>query len=241
MFAAAGEEFESSECVPWLWYRMGGVVDRQEAVERASGQFFASLGGRFFEAPGRGRTLMPWGASDAVDRRINATDPEDLTWAEIKCRELVMEQVDKLRKEVPGFEHAYVNDIAWQLGVYESRRLLGKHQLLRSEEGVTFADTIASTGNWTRYGQLYNVPLRSLQPRNVRNLLVAGRCISVDTVVHHSTKEIPACMATGQAAGVAAALALNAGANTGELEAASIQRVLRGSGAWLPELAGSGS
>jgi FAD dependent oxidoreductase len=238
IFAAAGESFESTSCVPWLWYRMGGVVDRHEAVERASGQFFPSLGGRFFEAPGRGRTLMPWGASDSVDRRIDATNPEDLTWAELECRRLVMEQADKLRREVPGFEGAYVSDVAWQLGVYESRRLLGKHQLVRSEEGVVFEDTVASTGNWTRYGQLYSVPLRSLQPQRVSNLLVAGRCISVDTVVHHSTKEIPACMATGQAAGVAAALMVK---RPEAADAATIQRLLVESGAWLPEPAGSGS
>jgi hypothetical protein len=241
IFAGAGESFESSSCVPWLWYRMGGVVDRERAVERTSGQFFPSLGGLFFAAPGAGRTLMPWGASDAVDRRIDATNPEDLTWAELECRRQVMEQVDKLRLEVPGFEKAYVNDIAWQLGVYESRRLLGQHQLVRAEEGVVFPDTVASTGNWTRYGQLYNVPLRSLQPRSTPNLLVTGRCISVDTVVHHSTKEIPACMATGQAAGAAAALALDSDIDAAALESGSVQVVLRESGAWLPEPAGSGA
>jgi hypothetical protein len=236
VFAAAKEEFESTTCVPWLWYRLGGVVDREEAVERESGQFFQSLGGLFFEAPGRGRTLMPWGAADAVDKRIDATNPEDLTWAELECRRMVMEQVDSLRRDVPGFENAYVNDIAWQLGVYESRRLLGKHQLVRAEEGMTFPDTVASTGNWTRYGQLYNVPIRSLQPRRTPNLLASGRCISVDTVVHHATKEIPACMATGQAAGVAAALALEQDGAAGEVAPRAVQKVLREVGAWLPAL-----
>jgi hypothetical protein len=236
IFAAACEEFESSTCVPWLWYRLGGVVDRDEAVERESGQFFPSLGGLFFEAPGRGRTLMPWGASDAVDKRIDATNPDDLTWAELECRRMVMEQVDSLKRVVPGFENAYVNDIAWQLGVYESRRLLGRHQVVRAEQGVVFPDTVASTGNWTRYGQLYNVPLRSLQPRRTLNLLASGRCISVDTVVHHSTKEIPACMATGQAAGVTAALSLESAGNTADVRAEAVQKVLRAAGAWLPDM-----
>jgi hypothetical protein len=144
-----------------------------------------------------------------------------------------MKEVDRLRTEVPGFKNAYVNDIAWQLGIYESRRLRGRHLLVKDERNHTFDDTIACTGNWTRYGEVYRIPYRALLPERTKNLIVAGRCISVDRVVHKSTKEIPPCMATGQAAGIAAALALETGDHAADIEVAALQKRLRDQGAIL--------
>ena len=69
-------------------------------------------------------------------------------------------------------------------------------------------DTICVTGHWTKYDAIYSIPYRCLLPRERTNLLAAGRIISVDHRVHHATKEIPACMAVGEAAGSAAALSL---------------------------------
>jgi len=233
ILAAAGEHSEVSTCVPWLWFRMGNVCNPDQAITKGQGKFFPSLGGFFFHTLGNDRTLMPWGASDAVDRRINATDPEDLTWAEVECRRLVVQEVDRLRREVPGFENAYINDIAWQLGIYESRRLLGQHQLVRAEAGQPFDDTVARTGSWTKYGTVYNIPYRCLLPKTIINLLAAVRCISVDTHVHHATKEIPPCMATGQAAGAAAALAVAQASPVASIPIDVLQRRLCEQGAIL--------
>ena len=69
----------------------------------------------------------------------------------------------------------------------------------------------------------------------VDNLLAAGRCISVDHRTHHATKEIPACFATGEAAGVAAALALRANLTPREVDVSALQRALLKAGAWLPD------
>lgn len=236
VFASAGEQYEMTPCVPWLWFRMGGVDQPDEAITLGQGKFFPTLGGFFFRTVGEGRTLMPWGASDAINRRIDATNPDELTAAELECRRLVMKEIDRLRDEVPGFRHAYINDIAWQLGIYESRRLLGQYQLRRDDEGRAFDDTVAQTGNWTQYGAVYNIPYRCLVPRGIRNLLAAGRCISVDSRVHHSTKEIPPCIATGQAAGVAAAIAAAEGSPVSRINVAELQLRLRRQGAILPEL-----
>src|SRR5438132_5015246 len=82
--------------------------------------------------------------------------------------------------------------------------------MTRDDLDRQFDDVIARTGHWTKYLCVYNIPYRSLLPRELDNLLVAGRCISVDHRVHHSTKEIPPCMATGEAAGIAAAMAASA-------------------------------
>jgi hypothetical protein len=92
-------------------------------------------------------------------------------------------------------------------------------------------DAVAVTGHWTKYGALYHVPLACLLPRELENLLVAGRCISADHRVHHATKEIPACMATGEAAGVAAALAVQRGVPPGALDVAELRRRLVAAGA----------
>ena len=96
-----------------------------------------------------------------------------------------------------------------------------------------FDDVVARTGHWTKYDCVYNIPYRTLLPRAVDNLLVAGRCISVDHRVHHATKEIPPCMATGEAAGTAAALAVESGVDAKQVNVSLLQKRLRDRGAIL--------
>ena len=224
LFAAAGLPFEKEEIFPWLWFRMGGVENVDEAIASQ---------GWFFKTPPHGRVLLPWGAMGRIDRKIDATKPEDLTYAELECRRMVMEEADRLRREAPGFARAHICDIATQLGVTESRRLLGEYVLRREDADREFPDTIAITGNWTQHETLYSIPYRCLLSREIENLLVAGRCISVDHRAHHSTKEIPPCMATGEAAGVAAALAVAAKLSPTQLAIAELQERLRSRGAIL--------
>jgi FAD-dependent oxidoreductase family protein len=198
LYALAGAPYESEKVFPWLWFRMGGVDDVEAAI---------TAKGWFFHTPGEGRVLLPWGSTGRIGRQIDATNPEDLTYAEVECRKMVMAEVDHLRRELPAFARAHICDIATQLGVTESRRLAGEYVLARDDADKAFPDTIAVTGNWTKYETIYSIPYRSLLPRGLDNLIAAGRCISVDHRVHHSTKEIPPCMATGEAAGVAATMA----------------------------------
>ncbi len=233
LFAAAGEPFALEPVHPWLWFRMGNVRGADDAILESEGRFFKTLGGRFFKTLGAGRTLMPWGITDAVDRKIDPTSPDDLTWAEVECRRRVMAVVDELRQGVEGFEDAYLDDLAWQLGIYESRRLEGRYVLNRRDEGVSFEDTVAFTGDWVRYGATYEIPYRCLLPQRTEQLLAAGRCISVDHSVHQATKEIPACFATGQAAGVAAALSAGSGVAPSALNVCEIRTRLRQAGAIL--------
>ena len=68
---------------PWLWFRMGGVVDPATMAAGAGA----------FQTPNSGVTLHPWGSAARIDRRIDATDPRELTYAELECRRLVMEEV----------------------------------------------------------------------------------------------------------------------------------------------------
>jgi glycine/D-amino acid oxidase-like deaminating enzyme len=222
LFAAAGCAHDVEKILPWLWFRMGGVSDVAKALD---------AGGWYFRTVGDGQVLLPWGATERIGRKIDATDPEDLTFAELECRRLVMQEIDRLRAEVPEFATAHVCEIARDLGITESRRLRGAYVLGRDEMNRDFDDAIAVTGHWTKYGVTYAIPFRSLRTDEVANLLVAGRCISVDHRVHHATKEIPPSMATGEAAGTAAALAVRSGVDLADLPVASLRERLRQAGA----------
>ena len=226
VFTMAGESYDKEQIHPWLWFRMSGVRD-VDAAQSARGGFF-------FRTVKPGQVLMPWGAAERIERRIDATDPDDLTFAEVECRRMVMDEVDRLRAQVPGFEDAYLTDVALTLGVTESRRLQGAYTLSRDDVGRVFDDTIATTGHWTKYGAVYHIPYRSLLPQRTTNLLVAGRCISVDHRAHHATKEIPPAFATGEAAGIAAVQALRASSSVQSVDVAALQSDLRRVGAWLP-------
>lgn len=225
VFAAAGEPFELERVHPWLWFQMGGVQDVEKSFEAAKGLFF--------QTPGRDHVLVPWGGESRVNRKIDATDPTEVSEALVECRQMVMEEAGRLRGSTPGFEDAYISLMADQLGITESRRLQGRYIMARDDMERTFEDTIARTGHWTKYDCTYDIPYRSLLPRGVSNLIVAGRCISVDHRVHHATKEIPPCMATGQAAGTAAALAAQGGTALKDLDVPTLQAKLREQGAIL--------
>ncbi|MCH8025176.1 MAG: FAD-dependent oxidoreductase [Chloroflexi bacterium] len=227
LFALADEPFELEQVHPWLWFRMSGV-DENEAGGSGSIRTIRP-----------GQALLPWGAAERIGRRIDATDPDDLTFAEVECRRMVMEEVDRLRSQVPGFKNAYLTDVALTPDVTESRRLTGRYVLQRDDLDKPFDDVVAVTGHWTKYDCTYQIPYRSLLPQRTANLLAAGRCISVDHRAHHATKEIPACFATGEAAGVAAALSLSRSVALADLDVSELQRALVKAGAWLPESARS--
>ena len=222
IFAAADEPYELERVHPWLWFEMSNVDP-------------AAVPGRglFFHTPGGGRVLVPWGGEARGNRKIDATDPAEVSNALTDCRDMVINEAARLRSSVPGFENATVSLMADQLGITESRRLQGDYVMTREDLDRQFDDVIARTGHWTKYDCVYNIPYRSLLPRSLENLLVAGRCISVDHRVHHATKEIPPCIATGEAAGTAAALAVKSGLNVKQLDVPVLQRQLRAQGAIL--------
>jgi glycine/D-amino acid oxidase-like deaminating enzyme len=224
VLASAGCAFELERIHPWLWFRMGGVSDVSAALE---------AGGGFFRTPNPGVVLLPWGSVARIERKIDPTDPRDLTYAELECRRMVMEEVRRLKQSVPEMARAHICNIATQLGITESRRLVGRYVLTREDMDASFDDAVCVTGHWTKYGVVYAIPYRCLQTREFANLLAAGRIISVDHRVHHATKEIPACMAVGQAAGEAAALALDRDGDVRAVDAALLRARLVAGGALL--------
>jgi hypothetical protein len=159
---------------------------------------------------------------------IDPLDPDDLTRAEIEARAQAMRLVAFFRERVPGFANARIAATGTQIGVRESRRIAGVYTLTRDDivAGRTFGDAVArsaypidihnpSGSGTTTYrlppGTSYEIPYRCLVPRETGRLLVAGRCISTTHEALASTRLTPTVMTLGQAAGTAAALALETG------------------------------
>ncbi|MFH8976246.1 FAD-dependent oxidoreductase [Streptomyces sp. NPDC017890] len=182
--------------------------------------------------------------------RVLGTSVWDLTRAEYTARRQ-LSQIDRfLRTRVPGFEESYVVQSGTHIGVRESRRVLGDYQLTGHDilAARTFPDVVAHgaypvdihnpRGSGTVLkrvprGSFYDIPLRCLVPRGTERLLVAGRCISGTHVAHSSYRVMPIAMATGQAAGVCAALTVRHGRGPRGLPYRMVQHELLRQGARL--------
>ncbi|MGH9544919.1 MAG: FAD-dependent oxidoreductase [Terriglobales bacterium] len=225
VFMLAGAKFELQRVVPWLWFRMGNVDD---SAFTTSGPLKI-----FRTVRPREALVVPWGGALALTRNIDPTDVEDLTWAEIACREKIHQVIRERVKTHPGLEKAFISEVAPQLDITESRRLIGRRVLTTDDVNKHSADSIGCTGNWSKYREFYEIPYSCLLAAEFDNLLTAGRCISVSHPVHHSTKEIPACFVTGEAAGAAAALAVKEGISPALLDVSLLRKQLMQQGACL--------
>lgn len=156
--------------------------------------------------------------------QVLGTDVWDMTYAEREGRRQMHQIAQFLHRYVPGFEKAYIVQSGVNISVRETRRILGDYQLTMDDvlQARTFDDVIARCaypidihnpkGKGTEFrhvpaGKAYDIPLRCLLPQGIEGIMVAGRCISGTHEAHSSYRVMPAAMATGQAAGVCAALA----------------------------------
>ena len=182
--------------------------------------------------------------------RTLGTDVYDLTRAEVISHRQARQIAEFLRSRVPGFADAYLAQTGVTVGVRESRRVLGEYVLTGEDilAAAAFDDVVACgtypidihnpTGRGTTLrdlppGAAYEIPLRCLLPRGVDRLLVAGRCISGTHEAHSSYRVTPTAVATGQAAGVTAALAAARGMLPRAVPAADVQAELQRQGAGL--------
>ena len=253
---------------PTLMFRVGNVdaarageawrtiPERMDEAE-ASGEF------RF---PRRGAIVRP--QQHAYEWRVNVTqlknadgsaadgtDARSLSAAEVEGRRQAVDYLRFLRARVPGFEAAYALEIAPQLGIRETRRLVGEVALTADDVigCADFDDTIGVNGwplelhvagdvewRWPAVGSrgFNQLPYRMLLPRrslpgSVANLLVAGRCASMTHEGHSAARVSGPCFAMGQAAGTAAALARARDVRPHALPVAELQRALAADGAFL--------
>jgi len=169
---------------------------------------------------------------------VDVGDAAALTRAEIRLRRECFEALVYLRQNLPGYENARIAETGWQLGVRQGRRVRGEYVFTVDDLRASrhFDDGIARMGAYlpdygTSYaieGLDYDVPYRSLVPERMDGILIAGRCVSCDYASCNTLRLIVPCFATGQAAGVAAALAARKGVAPRSVPIEELRAALRG-------------
>ena len=166
---------------------------------------------------------------------------EHLTGAEVKGRKAMLKTHEILKAKMPGFEKSFILDTASQIGTRGSRRLAGECVVTADDlrRGVVYEDTIGAIPRFAENvsAQTPNrcIPYRSLVPRRMERLLVAGRCFSSDVVANDMLNLIPFCAQMGEAAGTAAAMSLKERVAPRHLNYKSLQQRLLEQGVWLPK------
>ncbi|WP_282936092.1 FAD-dependent oxidoreductase [Paenibacillus sp. RC67] len=193
----------------------------------------------FFTGPAEDEVLVNCTRVQGLD----GTDIEDLTKAEEEGRRQVMMMAQFLQNWVPGFAKASISSVGAQIGIRETRRINGLYSLTIDDvvSGKRFDDVIARSGYpidihdpkgngvtaaWIGGDGAYDIPYRCLVPQKIQNLLAAGRCISTSHEALATTRLTPSCMATGQAAGTAAALASAENLSVAEVDVKKLQQIL---------------
>ncbi len=152
---------------------------------------------------------------------FDGLNPEHLTHIEIEGRRRFIKVLAFVRKHLPGFRDAYILDAAPQVGVRQTRLLDGEYVVTKEDivERRRFPDVIAR-------GRDYYTPYRSMVPKGIDGLLVAGRCYSATPEAQRISREIPPMMVMGEAAGAAAVLSLETAVRPREVNVAALQQRL---------------
>ena len=182
--------------------------------------------------------------------KMNPTDPFQVTKAEIEAREQAFEMLDFLKNNIEGFENARIQSTALQIGIRESRKIVGEHILNVDElKSLTRFDDAVAVANYdidihnpegagtSHYyfgkGEWYEIPYRSLIPKGKDNLLIAGRCISSTHEAQASYRIMPYCAQLGQAAGAAMSLAVRNGVGPRDIDVKALQEILKSEGFYI--------
>jgi hypothetical protein len=242
-------------------FKLGGV-DMQAFFEAKKsgfdfqGAYRAAQNDGRLSCPRENILWFPWIRKDVVHFnttrviRKKATSGDEISQAEIEARKQVREFLEFFRTEVPGYENAWVYSLAHHVGVRESRRVLGRAYLTLDDFRTCrkFDDAIARVqypvdihnpdGSGTEHlnlpqGQWYEVPYGCIVARDIDNLLVGGRPISVDHAVHSSARVMPPAVSLGQAAGLAADMACRQNTDPGNLPGPDVRAQLVEQGAYL--------
>jgi hypothetical protein len=195
------------------------------------------------------------GTTQAHVAHIDATDPDDLSRAEVLGRKIAFRLATFLRERVPGFEDCFLLRTSPHVGVRETRRVHGDYCLTyddvisarRFDDVVVLGGFFVDIHNYTGTSQnikpkggvfikdqgYYDIPYRCFLPRGVENLLVAGRSLSATHEAHASARVMGTCMGMGHAVGAAAAMAVQGGMTPRQLDVQRLQQELLDQGAYL--------
>ncbi|MCR3923005.1 MAG: FAD-dependent oxidoreductase [Firmicutes bacterium] len=171
---------------------------------------------------------------------LSATNIEHLTMVEVMMRRVMRIVQVFYQKHIPGFENCYILDSASQIGTRGGRRMMGEYVYTEDDmhNGIIHDDTIAVCPFTTppSYHKRGYIPYRSLLPKDVDGLLVACRAFSSDIGANDAFNWIPHCIAFGEAAGTAAAIAVKLGIQPREVDYRALQDLLLSQGAILPDV-----
>ena len=182
--------------------------------------------------------------------KLDPTNPEELTKAEILGREQVFEIYEFMKKHADGLEDSFIMSTASEIGIRESRMIDGDYVLTGEDcKGCKkFEDAISACnysidihnpeGSGTEIydfkdGEYYTIPYRSLIPKSVSNMLVAGRCISSDHTAQSSYRIMPSVCCIGEAAGIAAALAAGSKVGVRDVNIRALQDKIKEHGGFI--------
>jgi len=199
-----------------------------------------------YEMPESGRFKINTTRMSGVD----ATKSAEISKALIEGRKQVDQVMHFFRKYVPGCEHVELIQQASVLGVRETRHIEGRYELtvediMRRKHfddaictfgyAVDIHDPSGNGGVFQEVNSYYTIPFRSLLPLNCNNLIVAGRCICGSSEAAASFRVMPCCIATGQAAGTAAAMALKKKITVGDVDVKEVKELLKTQGCVIKE------
>lgn len=232
-----------------MHFRIGNVERRPDHSQLCKEQLVAAHAAgelKLFYGPGLIFAFAPNEAYIHAIRVVgDATDVDDLSRAEMQGRADVWTMFERWKKNVPGFEKSYLISTGPYIGIRETRRLVGQYVLTEDDiRAQTKFDDAIATGCWyldvhpqkvtvgsanEKHGFQpgpYDIPYRSLQPQKVANLLVAGRCHSASKLAASSTRVTVTAMAMGEAAGTAAAVAVERRTTAAELQGSDVRDAL---------------
>jgi hypothetical protein len=175
---------------------------------------------------------------------IDGTDPDDLTRGEIDGRRQAMHAIAALRRYTRGCENARLRNFGMTIGIRDTRKIHAAYDLTEGDVRgqAKFEDSIGIYPEFIdgygvlvlpTTGRYYEVPLRSMVPRGLRNLLVPGRSSGGDRIAHASTRNMSCCAVQGQGAGVAAAASLRTGQDMDAVDIRTVQAELARQGVRL--------
>ena len=248
LFARAGaaydndiEEADVHHCMNTSWLFGGVDMTRWIAFKSGQPEAFQAFMQRGRETCGLfERPFVSWRNDVALfmgprQSGYSALDVDDLTAVEVRSHRAMAAHLAFFRAHAPGFEDAYMLLSAPQIGVRHARRLRGVDSVLRSRwpQGTPLADEIGITPAVSPKFPNISIPYGALVPEALDGLLACGRHISCDKNSHGFMREIPQCWITGQAAGVAAALAVKADVQPRAVDIAALQSALLAQGVHL--------
>ncbi|MCK8785115.1 FAD-dependent oxidoreductase [Roseomonas sp. NAR14] len=247
LFAAAGAEYGSEVdardihgCINTSWLFGGVDMPRHLRWRAAAPDAFADFLARGRAACGLlDKAFVSWRDDVALfmGPRLagySALDVDDLTEVEIRSHRLMLDHLAFYRANAPGFADAYLMLSAPQIGVRHGRRLRGVSAVTREcWDGRVAPDEIGVSPSLSPKFPAVSVPYGALVPERLDGLLAPGRHLSCDATSHSFLREIPQCWLTGQAAGVAAAIAADRGVPPRAVPVPALQAALEGQGAHL--------